>query len=217
MAELPYGATIKVFNAEEAFDHLNGYMNCVICSQELGEVAYRIRVPIQERKGVHYLGLGAACCSEEHALCWLERDYPNRRFTFLLKTDGLPTRETKERWIYAFRKVGEYPKSTERSGKWLIWLSAGTIDRYWQEIKEAVEQGRLEDLAKVSTAASPDVQQGKPYVICVYTYDYEDSEDVMRVRQALRELGIRYKIIYKADEDTDHGHYGSEYTPKYRA
>lgn len=31
---------------------------------------------------------------------------------------------------------------------------------------------------------------GKDYVICVYTYNYKDTKDVMRIRNQLRKLGI---------------------------
>lgn len=217
MTELPYGATIRVFNATEAYSHFRAQACCSVCQQELGEVAYDLHVPGAEHDGVHYWGYGADFCSEEHALYWLQEEYPQHRFTSPTLTDGLPSQETRDVWIHAFRKTGEYPNGTERSGKWLIWLSSETIDRYWQKIKEAVEQGKLGDQAKVSTAASARVKQGKPHVICVYTYDYEDTADVMRVRSALRDLGIRREIIYKADEDTHYMRYGSNYTPKYRA
>ena len=91
-----------------------------------------------------------------------------------------------------------------------------TRDRYWQKFKESVEQGRLGGEAKVSTVVSRQVKQGKPYVICVYTYDYNDRADVMRIRQVLRDLGIKLPIPCKADEDTNHLRNGMNYTPKYR-
>jgi Domain of unknown function (DUF1917) len=128
-----------------------------------------------------------------------------------------PTQAMQAGWIYARRKQGDYPDYTERSGKWLIWLSAETVDRYWQKIKESVEQGFLGNAAKVATAGSGRQKAGKPYVICVYTYDYEDKADVMRIHSVLRDLGIRREIIYKADEDTERLRYGSDYSPKYRA
>ncbi len=78
-------------------------------------------------------------------------------------------------------------------------------------------QGRLGHEAKVSTAANPPVKAGRPHVVCVYTYDYDDRADVMRVREELRALGILREITYKADEDTLSLRYGSDYTPKYRA
>lgn len=140
-------------------------------------------------------------------------------------TEGNPTEVTDHAWIHAFCKQGEYPAATERNGKWLIFLSEASIDRYWQKIKTAVEQGLLGSQAKVSTRSSasmpPDVRRKKEergdtrFVICVYTYDYEDREDVMRVRQVLRELGIQRPIRYKADAQTRAGSYGSDYRPIY--
>jgi hypothetical protein len=219
MAELPYGATLKGFNAKEAYSHLKGSTLCSLldCRAELGEVAYDLHVPGQERDGIRYWGYGAHFCSEAHALQWLETDYPQRQYSNPVLTDSTPTQETRDVWIHAFPKTGDYPEDTDRSGKWLIWLSAQTIDRYWQAIREAVEQGKLGSEAKVSTAASRQARQGRPYVICVYTYDHADREDAMRVRQVLRDLGIKREIIYKADEDTLRLRYGSDYTPIYRA
>ncbi|HYU73874.1 MAG TPA: putative phosphothreonine lyase domain-containing protein [Ktedonobacteraceae bacterium] len=106
-------------------------------------------------------------------------------------TEGNPTEVTNHAWIYALRKQGSYPAKTERSGKWLIFLSAQSIDRYWAKIKEAVEQGQLGEQAKVSTlnkgSMPPEVRRKKEergdtrFVICVYTYDYADEADVMSV------------------------------------
>ncbi len=131
--------------------------------------------------------------------------------------EGLPSQEERHIWIHAFRKTGDYPDDTEFSGKWLVWLSAAVIDRYWQAIREACGQGRLGNEVKVSTAASRQVKEGKPFVICVYSYDYTDIIDVMGIRQVLRVLGIKKPIPYKADEDTLRLRYGSDYTPIYRA
>jgi len=142
-------------------------------------------------------------------------------------TEGNPTEVSDHAWIYALRKEGSYPASTERSGKWLIFLSAETIDRYWQKIKAAVEQGQLGAQAKVSTLSKgsmpPEVRRKKEergdtrFVICVYTYDHQDKGDVMRIREVLRDLGIRRPIRYKADVDTHAGSYGNNYQPMYEA
>ena len=37
-------------------------------------------------------------------------------------------------------------------------------------------------------------------LICVYTYNFEDLDDVRRVRLRLRELGYIKKIPYKTDD-----------------
>jgi hypothetical protein len=44
-------------------------------------------------------------------------------------------------------------------------------------------------------------------LICVYTYDCTDLDDVRRVRQRLRELGFTKKIPYKTDSATANGRY----------
>jgi Domain of unknown function (DUF1917) len=142
-----------------------------------------------------------------------------------LYTEGNPTEISDHAWIYALRKEGSYPAKTERSGKWLIFLGASTIDRYWQKVKAAVEQGQLGEQAKVSTRSQasmpPEVRRKKEargdtrFVICVYTYDYEDKDDVMRIRQVLKDLGIARPIRYKADAATRAGSYGNDYQPMY--
>jgi hypothetical protein len=111
-------------------------------------------------------------------------------------------------WIVARRKRGEYPERTTRSGKWLVFVSAAKVDSVWKKIKQAVENGLLGDRAKVSTAKpNPNSRDPNRRVICVFTYNYEDIEDVRRIRQQLRHLGITEKIAYKADEDTRAGKY----------
>jgi Domain of unknown function (DUF1917) len=184
----------------------SNWIRCLICLQVPTETVYHVHIP----------GFGsAACCSQECAEKWIESkegETPTSYHEEDYDDPTPPTQAMQDGWIYARRKQGDYPDYTERSGKWLIWLSAETIDRYWQKIKEAVEQGTLGSAA----AGSGRQKQGKPYVICVYTYDYADKADVMRIRQALRDLGIRKPIPYKADEDTERLRYGLDYTPIYR-
>lgn len=43
------------------------------------------------------------------------------------------------------------------------------------------------------------------HVICVYSYDYSDENDVKRIRQALYKIGIDQPLGYKTDEDTAAG------------
>src|SRR5207237_3163240 len=100
-----------------------------------------------------------------------------------------------------------YPTSTERCGKWIIFLSEPYIDELWQLIRTATEQGELGHEAKASSAGRIRARGEKMYMICVYTYDFQDKEDVMRVREMLREKGIKRPINYKSDEDTVAGKY----------
>ena len=111
-------------------------------------------------------------------------------------------------WIIARRKTGDYPKSTAQSGKWLVFVDAANVDGIWSKIKRAVEHGLLGDQAKVSTAKpNPNARDPNRRVICVFTYDYDDIEDVRRIREQLRRLGVTERIAYKANEDTLAGKY----------
>jgi len=153
-------------------------------------------------------------------------------------TEGLPSQETRATWLHAFRQTGDYPDSTEFSGKWLVWYHVTRIDRAWLNIKKAVEQGQMGNEAKVLTAYGAEkplprsnrdivlgvlgLQQREPerqafHVICVYTYDWTDIIDVMGIRGELRSLGVKREIAYKADRDTRQRRYGKDYTPIYRA
>ncbi len=146
-------------------------------------------------------------------------------------TEGIPSQETRAPWIHAFRQVGDYPENTEFSGKWLMWFHVTTVDRSWQKIKEAVEGGLyLGNEAKVATARGAGASvigpgyrnddaemRGQFHVVCVYTYDYTDIIDVMGIRAALRDLGVKRRIKYKADADTRAGRYKSDYKPIYWA
>ena len=111
-------------------------------------------------------------------------------------------------WLYAKRKKGNYPAHTTRGGKWLIFVHVKEIDEVWRKIKKAIEEGKLGNSAKVATARpNPNAKNPDIKVICVYTYDWTDEEDVRRIREELRKLGITQKISYKTDEDTLKGKY----------
>jgi hypothetical protein len=122
--------------------------------------------------------------------------------------NNTPSKNTRDYWIYAERKTGEYPGHTVRGGKWLIFISNHNVDRIWVKIGKAVEEGELGGTAKVATAkVNLDFPGSKTKVICVYTYDWRDKEDVKKIREELRKLGITRKIAYKTDKDTELGKY----------
>ena len=81
------------------------------------------------------------------------------------------------------------------TGKWLIYRNAAEVDRVWRTIAQATFKGVLGRSAKVSTAAS----RREQHVICVYTDNYLNLEDVMRVRAKLRVLGFSEQLCYKPD------------------
>ncbi len=123
-------------------------------------------------------------------------------------SDSNPSEITDIYWIYAIRRNGSYPSATDQSGKWLVFVPASQIDEVWVGIKKATEEGRLGGSSKVSTSKpNPNATDSNIRVICVYTYDWTNEEDVNRVRDELRALGITRKIPYKADKDTLNGKY----------
>ena len=106
-----------------------------------------------------------------------------------------PSQVTDEYWFFAERKQGTYPPHSAHGGQWLIFVPMGRIDNVWSKIKLATEAGTLGEMSKVATAKdNPHATNSSIKVICVYTYDWRDEEDVMRVRQELHQLGITWKI-----------------------
>lgn len=123
-------------------------------------------------------------------------------------SESKPSEVTEVYWIYAIRKTGTYPPATDRSGKWLIFVHVKDVDEIWAKIKKATEEGELGSSSKVATAKpNPNSADPSRRVICVYTYDWTDREDVQRIGVALSQLGVKGKIYYKTDEDTLSGKY----------
>jgi hypothetical protein len=109
------------------------------------------------------------------------------------------------------------PRPRFRAGKWLLFVKRKDVDEVWEKIVAAVKRGRLGSHAKVSTSLPNEfaLRPGK-HVICVYTPDANDREDVMRVRAELRALGFAARIPYKTDQATMEGRYeGSGRVAKY--
>jgi hypothetical protein len=63
--------------------------------------------------------------------------------------------------------------------------------------------------AKVATMKpNPNAVKPDSKVICIYTSDSEDTDDVLRILKALREdLGLMHKAFYKEDNATLSGNY----------
>ncbi|EXJ59691.1 hypothetical protein A1O7_03837 [Cladophialophora yegresii CBS 114405] len=91
------------------------------------------------------------------------------------------------------------------SGKWMLFRPDEQVDEVWQTIAHALWGGKLGSSAKVATAtatASPETSGGggdengsqaghaAPRLICIYTADFTDEEDVRRVLCAIKDLGL---------------------------
>lgn len=208
----PLYATIGTVPVRE-YDHLPASMRaswiaCVVCRQVADDLLYQVL----------YRGHGGTFCSEECARHWIQTLPPMRPLAS--RDDRLPTEVTGsgDVWIDARREIGLYPADhAARSGKWMVWVRSEVADEAWIAVRDAVRAGKLGQWAKVATLASARTRQSGEHVICIYTYDYEDAADVMRVRQALRDLGFRQCIPYKRNIDTDQLRYKGNYRPAYRA
>jgi hypothetical protein len=123
-------------------------------------------------------------------------------------SDKNPSEVTDAHWVYAYRLTGKYPDFSKNSGKWLVFVSVDNVDVVWGKIKLATETGLLGGVSKVATARpSSNATNKNVKVICVYSYDHTDKDDVTRIRQELRKIGIENKIPYKTDNATQQGRY----------
>lgn len=120
----------------------------------------------------------------------------------------VPTKTTRSYWIQQ-GCFGAAPDAAgaEEAGKWLIFLPPGDVDSAWQKIRDATVSGTLGIGAKVSTAKENEDSRDERKVIYVFTADWSDEPDVMRVREALKQLGFVDRIGYKRNIDTYAGEY----------
>lgn len=97
--------------------------------------------------------------------------------------------------------------SDEKSGKWCITVSNRKVDDAWAKIKQAVLDDKL-SLAKASTKLA--LQKFKTHIICVYTLDWSDKEELEKTREILRQLGFTKPLKYKRDLETINKVYGTK-------
>ncbi|HJJ42199.1 MAG TPA: DUF1917 domain-containing protein, partial [Methanocorpusculum sp.] len=120
----------------------------------------------------------------------------------------IPSKTTRSYWIQqdAADTKNSSPAS-EKAGKWLIFLPPDETDEAWKKIRDATKEGRLGIGAKVSTAKDSKDSHDERKVIYVFTYDWSDEDDVMKVREVLKTLGFTDRIGYKRNIDTYAGEY----------
>jgi hypothetical protein len=122
-----------------------------------------------------------------------------------------PSKTTQTYWIVQ-DAPGSPPEATEEenAGKWLIFQEPDGVDTVWKKVRNATVALELGISAKISTAKpNPDSRDSRK-VIYVYTKDWADEPDVMRVREKLRELGFVDRIGYKRNIETFAGEYAKK-------
>lgn len=137
---------------------------------------------------------------------------PDEIYRMIREGEGvIPSKTFQARWIeqeapHSQKKAADI----EKAGKWLVFLPPDQVDDIWRQIRDLTWEGVLGISAKVSTAkADPDARDERK-VIYVYTYDWEDEADVMRVREELRKIGIIDRIGYKRNLETFRGEYSAK-------
>ena len=119
-----------------------------------------------------------------------------------------PSRVTDDYWVdVVSKKKSRSP--TDNTGKWLIFTYSKDLDETWEKVAKATEKGELGFAAKSATAKlNPNAPNPDVKVICIYTYDSEDKDDVARIAWRLYEMGVNPHVLnYKKDVTTLEGKY----------
>ncbi|KAF9080199.1 hypothetical protein BGX23_002512, partial [Mortierella sp. AD031] len=99
----------------------------------------------------------------------------------------VPTQMFNEYWLWA-KSASKGFLGGPRTGKWMLFYDKSVLDDKWAAVKGLVEQDMLGGLAKCSTAKeNPNAKSSKSGVIIVYTSDYMDQEEVLRIAAILYE------------------------------
>jgi hypothetical protein len=153
------------------------------------------------------------------------REYPQLAEALLLKFGGIdplyvmivggegviPSRTTQMYWI--IQDAPDIPPEAiedELAGKWLIFLPPDRVDEAWRKVRDATCENTLGISAKVSTVKPNPDSRDQMKVIYVYTADWQDEKEVMRVREKLREIGFVDRIGYKRNIETFKGEYAQK-------
>lgn len=112
----------------------------------------------------------------------------------------------KVEWLYASNnKYPEYKVNHNKVGKWMLFIHSDQVNQVWAQIKAGIVNGELWH-SKVTTNNS----NSRVHAIMIYTKDYTDLEDVIRVLDYLEQVELKPKnvnIRYKADWQTRAGIY----------
>jgi hypothetical protein len=123
----------------------------------------------------------------------------------------IPSKTTQMYWIVQ-DAPGSLPEAIEdeNAGKWLIFQEPGLVDESWKKVRNDTVVLNLGISAKVSTSKPNPESRDNRKVIYIYTKNWADEADVMRVRESLRTLGFTERIGYKRNIETFAGEYAKK-------
>ncbi|GAP89846.1 putative DUF1917-domain-containing protein [Rosellinia necatrix] len=116
---------------------------------------------------------------------------------------ALVARESEKAGMDAAKDILELAKGLRVTcGKWMLFCTVFEVNYVWEIIAKATANNELGIGAKV--AAKANVDQRKERLICVYTADFSDRKDVVRVARKLKQLGLLKgkPLYYKPDAFT---------------
>jgi hypothetical protein len=114
-----------------------------------------------------------------------------------------PSEVKREEWLLAQQRGTSFTsRNRAKTGRWTIFASTSDIDQLWKRISRATTNGQLGIAAQVSTARPKKTQHTQEYVLYVYTKDYQDQDDVFRVRSSLATLGVTQQITYRPEKSS---------------
>lgn len=109
----------------------------------------------------------------------------------MAKTKSIATREIKgERALAVTQILGLAHHLHVRCGKWMLFPGPGAVDDVWAVVARATAANELGVAAKVAPKGEEREPQGSARLICIYTRDFKDKDDVARVLGRMRELEL---------------------------
>lgn len=96
-----------------------------------------------------------------------------------------------------------------RVGKWMLFLDSENVDEAWLKTIDLLADQQLGGCAKVAPVGR---KQNNKHVICVYTEDHENVQEVFAVLHSLRNSGISAAVESTLNYKTDEATYAAIYT-----
>lgn len=90
--------------------------------------------------------------------------------------------------------------------QWMLFVEPALVNDVWATVARATVRNELGISAKVAPREATSLSKDR--LVCIYTYDFSDRQDIGRVLGRLRELELvrsgpgRRQIYYKADAYT---------------
>lgn len=111
--------------------------------------------------------------------------------------EAIPSKVPGVYWIES-KNPNPANKVTPRTGEFRFSTTVDEVDAQWQIIKEATESGKLGYKSKVSTSPTDGKPHSNQRVMCIRTYDADDTDNCERIKAQLALLGFE-DVSYERD------------------